>query len=46
MNKAAGNAVKDFLESRDAKAPVFFDEISLTATAAMKKMLKMPWRFL
>ncbi|MEO1772035.1 class II fructose-bisphosphate aldolase [Candidatus Enterococcus ferrettii] len=40
MNKAAGNAVKDFLESRDAEAPIFFDEISLAATAAMKKNAK------
>lgn len=40
MNKAAGKAVQDFLAEQDAAAPIFFDELSLAATEAMKKNAK------
>lgn len=40
MNKAAGKAVQDFLAKQDAAAPIFFDEISLAATDAMKENAK------
>ncbi len=40
MNKAAGQAVRDTLAGTAQDQPVFFDELSLAATAAMKENAK------
>ncbi len=40
MDKSGGNAVSEYLQSLDAKEPIFFSSISMAAQQAMKENVK------